>query len=219
VVSERIRRSLEAIGIPSKKIDTLPIRTDPQRFISFPSPNHHEQSFIIVMISRLEPEKRLEDALKAFASARNAIPHARLRIIGEGRERDTIEEEVKKLNIAEVVELPGWSTHLPEELNRASIYLLTSSYEGYSRSVIEAALVKTPIIMTDVGIAGDLIRDGESGFVVPVGDVKKIEQAIQEVYKHPAAATKRAARAYEAVIASLPNEDEYLKRYQASILS
>ena len=58
------------------------------------------------------------------------------------------------------------------------MFLLTSNYEGYGLSVLEAAIAGLLIVMTDVGIAGEVIKDEESGIVVPVGERAKLAEAI-----------------------------------------
>jgi len=222
VVSERIRDSLSRRGISAGKIDLLPIRVDPEEFtrVKRLSSSHHESSFIILMVARLEREKRLTDALDAFVLVKKIVPQARLRIIGDGSLRRDLLRNASQRGLRDALELPGWIDRARgEEYHRASCYLLTSAYEGYGRSVIEAALSQTPIVMTNVGVAGELIKNGESGFVVPVGDPPAIAQSLLLVYASPEEARRRAEQAQRTVLASIPSEEEYLRRYSESLTS
>jgi len=59
---------------------------------------------------------------------------------------------------------------------------LTSNYEGYGRTIIEAQACGLPVVMTDVGVAGEFILEGENGLIVPVGDDVALADAIEKVY-------------------------------------
>ncbi len=92
----------------------------------------------------------------------------------------------------------------------ADLFLLTSNYEGYGRTIIEAMAAGCPVVMTDVGIAGEIIKDGYDGSVVPVGDAKKLEESLLKLIGDRVLRTNLALSA-ENTLRNLPGKNEYLE--------
>ncbi len=170
VVSERIKTSLtkhfgerivEPVVIPIHTPATLPPKVAlPDRPFTF--------SFITV--SRLEPEKRIVDILQALATIHAQYPYAGLVIVGEGSERKRLEHMAHRLGISENVVFMGERFDAVGLMQSAEAYIQASAYEGYGRTLIEAALSGLPIITTDVGVVGELLRGYEEVLVAPVAD-------------------------------------------------
>ena len=225
VVSERIRRSLIArFKILDSRITVLPIFVDREAMrISPPSFNLHERypqfDFIVLMVSRLVREKNVGLAIRAFSNFVQEFPAMGLVIVGDGPERANLESRIKNSELRNAVRFEGWQSDLVSYYKTADLYLLTSNFEGYARSVIDAAAAGLPIIMTDVGVAGEIIRDQESGRVVPVGGLRALVAALRAAHRDYPAMKQMAERARALVFATSPRTfDEYLKRYQASFL-
>ncbi len=128
------------------------------------------------MASRLTKEKNIGMAIKAMKGVIKQYPETGLIIVGDGPEKNKLKAESRKLKANVVFE--NWTDDLASFYKTADLFLLTSNYEGYGRTVIEAMVANCPVVMTDVGIAGEIIKDGYSGLVVPVGNAKKLEEAI-----------------------------------------
>jgi len=93
--------------------------------------------------------------------------------------------------------------------------LLTSNYEGWGIVVVEAAAYGLPIIMTDVGCAGELIKNGESGIIIPVVDQKELEKEMIRLVDDTELREKLGRGAKQA-IKKLPTKEETLKLYKKS---
>lgn len=135
------------------------------------------------MMGRLSHEKNYLLALDAMKEVIKQYPKTLLVIVGDGPERKIIEQTISnglKNNIC----LEGWQENLSQYYQFSDLYLLTSNYEGYSMSTLDAAKSHIPVIMTDVGIAGDIIKDGNNGIVVPVGDKTKLVKGILTFIKN-----------------------------------
>ncbi|HEY4497260.1 MAG TPA: glycosyltransferase, partial [Candidatus Paceibacterota bacterium] len=83
-----------------------------------------------------------------------------------------------------------------------------SNYEGYGRTVIEAFAAGCPVVMTDVGIAGEIVVDQKNGLVVPVGDVLALTQALVIVYKD---------EAFRKTFIELRDKARYIKNYHDAV--
>lgn len=189
VVSERIRQSLKKKfpGI-EKKLYVLPVFIDAQAIQkqSYTIDLHRkypQADFIILMASRLTPEKNIPLALKAFESLYKKYPHSLLLIVGDGSERKNLESRIKhqELNQNVIIEPAIPLQELMPYFKSADLFLLTSNYEGYGRTIIEALVSKLPIVMTDVGIAGEIVSNGINGTVIPVGDSRALREALFKI--------------------------------------
>ncbi len=221
VVSQRIKRSLDSgFKIPHSPIMVLPIFVDRERFANAkPSFDLHQRypelDFIILMVSRLVREKNFGLALEAFADLLKEFPKAGLIIVGDGPERKNLESRIQYLELTGRVKLEGWQSDLTSYYKTADLYLLTSNFEGYGRSVVEAAASGLPILMTDVGVAGELIRDGETGRIVLARDRPALMRALLEARRNYPEMRRMAEKAQAEVLALEPRTwEEYLTAYR-----
>ena len=175
-VSERIKKS---INRPDAII--LPI------FSNFQSPtsnfNIREKypgyDFYILMVGRLAPEKNFKLALEVMREVIKKF-NALLIIVGDGPERKRLERQAQ-VGLEANVRFEGWRENLADYYASADCYLLTSDYEGYGLSVIEALQAGLPVIMNDVGLAGEIVKNGENGIIVPIGNKEKIIEALLKI--------------------------------------
>lgn len=175
VVSKRIADSLRAVyarEIVEPTILPVLVGTDIPEAVPLPP---HPFSFVFMASGRLEPEKRIEDILMALGKIAFSYPSVGLVIVGEGSERKKLEQLRDKLNLRERVLFMGEQGKNAWGLIRnAHCFIQASAYEGYSRTLIEAALVKVPIITTDVGIVGEVLRGYEHVLATPPGDTANL---------------------------------------------
>lgn len=170
VVSERVKASLSArYGEKIVAPVVLPLRIQLVDAASVPLPDH-AFSFALMTVSRLEPEKRVEDILMAIGRIAQSYPSVGLFVVGDGRERAKLEELTRKLGLANRVVFLGWRTNVAGLLKSANAYIQASAYEGYGAALLEAALARLPIITTDVGIVGEVFKGYEDVLAVPVAD-------------------------------------------------
>ena len=97
----------------------------------------------------------------------------------------------------------------------ADLFLLTSNYEGWGLAVVEAMAAGCPVVMTDVGCAGELVAPGQTGLVAPVGEKNGLSLAINEMAANRRLREEIKNKARLAV-KNLPNKDDYLARYKKS---
>jgi glycosyltransferase involved in cell wall biosynthesis len=117
--------------------------------------------------------------------------------------------------LKDYVELVGWKgkAELIEYYKQTDCFLLTSNSEGWGMVVIEAAQYGLPIIMTDVGCAGEVIVDNVSGKVIPVGNLERLVQAMEEILKDQKL-RERLGKAGQQKVLELPTFEEVLPRYR-----
>jgi glycosyltransferase involved in cell wall biosynthesis len=183
---------MRQLGIPSEHIALTPFVVDNDWWLSASSIIHPlsirqqwgipENGAVILFCAKLQPWKRPFDALNAFAKAN--IPNAFLVFAGEGPLRAELEKRVNKLGLSQRVRFLGFvnQSQLPGIYRAADLFILPSEYEPFGVVVNEAMLCGTPVIVSDrVGARYDLVREGETGFVYPCGDIEALSQLLREV--------------------------------------
>lgn len=187
VVSSVIRDSL-IIKYPkmANNIDILPVFVDIKKIANTEISKDLKQEFpnfkfIILMASRLEKEKNIDTTLHSFKEVLKKYPHAGLVVAGEGSQRKKLETLSKSLQISNSVRFIGWQKDLISLYKTADLFLLTSKYEGYGMTLLEAGASGCPIVTTKVGLAKtDLFKDKENSRVCETFDVSCITDAILE---------------------------------------
>ncbi|MBQ8319648.1 MAG: glycosyltransferase family 4 protein [Clostridia bacterium] len=137
-----------------------------------------------LMIGRLAQQKNYEMALQAIQKVKETYPDIHLDIFGKGGLEETLKEQIKELGLTDNVALCGWTQDSIGEYRKHDGYLLTSDYEGMPNALMEAMAVGLPCISTNCDTGpSDLIEDGKSGFLIPVGDVDALAESILKVIK------------------------------------
>jgi len=192
VVSNRIKNSLLKIIDQGLKINILPIFVDVQKIKNAPIKidlhKKYPGRFIILMASRLTKEKNISLAIEAIKKVKDRglkIKDFLLLIVGEGPERKNIQFLISNYQLQNDIVLESWTDDLISYYKTADLFLLTSNYEGYGRTAVEALAVDLSVVMTDVGLAREIVHDGENGLIVPVGDVSALAVAIKKSINEP----------------------------------
>ena len=179
VVSERVKASLIArYGTRTPEPSVIPVAVDPTVPPPARLPAHPSFTFALISVGRLEPEKRVEDILAALSLVIPHYPMAGLFVAGAGSERGKLERMTRRLGLANNVIFLGDRPDARALMASAQAFIQTSAYEGYGRTLIEAALAKVPIITTDFGIVGEVFKGYEDVLAVPVADPTALSLAI-----------------------------------------
>lgn len=221
VVSRRIKQALHKLwNVPRERIFVLPIYVDAEKIRQTPvnidlHQKYPQFDFICLMASRWTKEKNIPLAIKAFKKVLKEYPGAGLVIVGKGPEEKKILRKIRWSGMTKNIVTEGWSDDLISYYKSTDLFLLTSNYEGYGMSVVEAMAAGCPVIMTGVGLAGDLLKHGYNGLAVLPKRTDMLVEAILILVKDRPFAKSLAANATE-IIRTLPDKEEYLKKYQAT---
>lgn len=215
VVSQRLKKELiDNFGVKENKITVIPIYTEKHR-ITTEDTKEHRDKFIFLTVGRLVPVKNIELQIKAFIEVNKKYPNTELWIVGDGPEWHKIQDARNKIQTPKGVKLLGWQDNPERFYNQANVFLLTSNYEGWGLVVIEAAHYGLPIIMTDVGCAGEVIKDGKSGIVIPIKNREALEKAMIKLIENKGLREELGKKAKQAIL-KLPNKEETLELHKKS---
>ena len=135
----------------------------------------------IVSVARLMPQKNHDILIKAFAIFSENHPDYTLTIYGNGPQGDELRQLADYLGVGDKVLIPGASKTIHEDILDAEMMCLVSQREGMSNAMIEAMCLGLPCICTKVSGAIDLIKDGENGILVEIGDVDGLVKKMNEL--------------------------------------
>lgn len=148
----------------------------------------YQERFNLLTVGRIIGVKNYPLQLKAVAALRAEFPSLLLHIVGDGEDMGALKEMAAQLDIEEHVIFhgPKYHTELGVFFTQADCFVLSSDSEGWAMVVIEAATAGLPVVMTNVGCAGTVIKNEDSGLVVPAGDEAALTEALRRVISEPA---------------------------------
>ena len=150
------------------------------------------------MLARLSPQKRLVHAVAAWERVVAAVPGARLDIYGEGKERELVEAAIAERGLGEAIAMRGFDPGARDALWTSSALLLTSVFEGYPLSTLEAMARGCPVVTYDIRYGPrEQVTDGVDGFVVADGDVDALAARVVELLRSPERVARMSAAARE----------------------
>lgn len=147
------------------------------------APYTADRERVIVGTGRLNEQKNFALLISAFALIANKFPEYKLVIYGKGSLLESLQSLAHEKGIADRVEFPGFVSDMPQRLEKASLFVLSSDYEGMPNALMEAMALGLPCVSTDCGGGGArfLIQNGENGILVPQRDELKMAEAIQKI--------------------------------------
>ena len=170
-----------------------PVATPPA-----PDPLPPRDPLRATVIARLSAQKQVEHAVAAWALVVAAVPGARLDVYGDGPEQAAVAAAIAEHGMGGAVALRGFDPGARDALWTSSALLLTSRYEGYPLSTLEAMARGCPVVSYDVRYGPrEQVADGVDGFIVPAGDPAALAARVVELLRSPelVARMSTAARA------------------------
>jgi glycosyltransferase involved in cell wall biosynthesis len=133
----------------------------------------------LIAVGRLKAPKDFLTLIRAFA----ALPEGSFEalIVGDGPDRGAVEDEIRRLRLEERVRLVGERSDVPALLADSDLFVLSSRSEGLPVSVLEAMAAELPVVASRVGGLAELVVDGETGILVPPGDIPALSAALGDL--------------------------------------
>ena len=175
-VSKDAGQQLIQRGVPLKKVIT--VYNGIKDVDSDKKAEMKEGVVNLISCSRIDAIKGLDIMLQALAMLRDKGTHFHYYMIGEGPELDSLKQQCKALQMNDCITFAGFQTNIPEWLNAADIFSITSYQENHSIAVLEAMRAGKAIVATNVGGNGESIEDGTDGLLVPAGDANALAAAL-----------------------------------------
>lgn len=165
---------LERFGAPSRA------RADVRRELGFP-----DDTVVAGSITRLSPQKAPLDLVAAFAAVARARPGVRFVIVGDGPDRRAVESALAASGLADLTVLTGVRRDVPELLSAMDVFVLSSHWEGLPRVIPQAMTAGLPVVATGADGTREIIRDGETGYLVSPGRPAELARRIIALVDDP----------------------------------
>jgi len=192
-VSRPIQARLSALGVQA---DFLPNSVDCSLFRFVPL---HAKQNVIAFVGSLTWVKRPQFLLDGLSKIRSFLVDERIkvRIVGDGPLRPSLERQIRERRLEEVVELEGDRPreYVADLLARAAVYVSCSTMEGMSLAMLEAMASGPVVIASDIPATRALITNGETGFTFPVDDPDALAQAIRFAFERSSEISRVPERA------------------------
>ena len=179
-VKKRLRFPDRKIGVVPNGIDVnefehLPSQQEARRRSGLPSDQR-----LVGTVAQLKRVKRIDVLIRAMT----LIPEASLVIVGDGRERGSLETLAGSLGLKDRVYFAGQQNDVRPWLRSMDVYALSSDWEGLPLAILEAMAMGLPVVATSVGGVPDLVLDGKTGFLVPADDPEALARALINVLRN-----------------------------------
>lgn len=169
------RAGLRNVTCIYNPIPTQAIRTKAQEPISY-------TGRFIVAVGRLERQKRFDRLLEAFARSQ-VREHCQLLVVGRGSQQEALQQQLIDLGLAGRVVLIGFDANPYKYMARAEFLVLSSDYEGYPLTLVEALALGCPVVATDCPTGPrEIVQHGKNGLLVPLGDVQALADSMDALF-------------------------------------
>jgi GalNAc-alpha-(1->4)-GalNAc-alpha-(1->3)-diNAcBac-PP-undecaprenol alpha-1,4-N-acetyl-D-galactosaminyltransferase len=151
------------------------------------TPEKFSPQLSLIAIGRLTPQKGFDILMKAFHQIHEKYPDWHLTILGEGPSRLELEELRSRLQLTELIHMPGQVQNVNDRLHQADIFVMSSRFEGFPMALCEAMACGLPVISTDC-LSGprEIIEDGVNGILVATEDIDALATGLESLICDPA---------------------------------
>ncbi len=203
---------------PDVPIDVVPNFVSTARFRPRPDPGlRHlfaaDSEMLVVHVSNFRPVKRVPEVIHIFSRIVRHVP-ARLLLIGDGPDAGRAREEAQILGVAHAVSFLGYQADVAPVLSVADLFLLPSLSESFGVAAAEAMACGVPVLASDVGGLGEVIRHGETGYLLPPDDTDSWAYHAVRLLRNPSCRHRIAAAAIQDVRARFAPE-RVVPQYEA----
>ncbi len=215
-VSQWLKEETARNFATDKAIEVIPNFIDPARFHRAPSAfceMYGSGEKLVCHVSNFRPVKRVMDVLETFEKIAAKVP-SRLIMIGDGPDRSRVEAFSRAHHLRDRVVFLGNVPNLEEVLGGCDLFILPSESESFGMAALEAMAAEVPVIATNTGGLPEVVTDGETGYLLPVGDVDGMAERGIELLRDDDLRRRMGRRARELAIERF-DEEKVLPMYRA----
>jgi N-acetyl-alpha-D-glucosaminyl L-malate synthase BshA len=177
--------TVSGFQVPAERIQVIPNFVDTKLYLRDKKPCYRsafaaEGEKVLMHVSNFRPVKRVTDVVEVFARVHRRVP-SKLVMVGDGPERPRAVERAEELGVSDSVIVLGKHLSVDELLACADLFLLPSESESFGLAALEAMACGAPVVATRTGGLPEVVSDGESGFLLEIGDVSGMAEVATQV--------------------------------------
>ncbi len=207
-ISHAIRDVLVGDGIPGDRISIVPSGIDPARLDRYDAPRGvvrgelgvEPSTPLVACVAHLAWHKGQEFLVGAVPRLRERVPGVKVAIVGEGKHRARIEEEIARCGVADDVLLTGFRADAPAVIRACDVLAMPSVMEGLNTTLLDAQCLGVPVVASRVGGIPEAVADGESGVLVPPEDPEALADALADLLLDSDRRQRLGARGRERIL-------------------
>jgi len=219
---EAVRAIVVDAGLPAERVVPVTAGVDIRRFHAGVSGQEVRRELgvasatpVVGLVANVRGSKGHNVFLEAAAAVLRDVPDARFLIVGDGVGFEEVRRRVREGGLEAAVIMTGFRRDVPQLMAALDVLVLPSvKSEATSQVIPQALAVGTPVVASTVGGSPELVRDGETGRLVPPGDARALAQTIVELLRDPVAA-RAMARAGQAMVRARYTLDAAMERTTA----
>ena len=208
VAEEHGRYLREDAGFPASKVHVISNGVDTERFqrdLTTGATIREELGIpldapVCGIVAALRPEKNHAMFLDGAARIRERCPDARFVIVGDGPERQRLEQHAAGLNLTDSVYFLGTRSDVPSVLAATNVVALTSKMEANPVSILEALASEVPVVATNVGSVSTTVMNDQTGFLVDPGNVDQFADRVSSLFDSPETAERHGRNGRQLVV-------------------
>jgi len=229
-VSEYLKNETAGACDITTDIEVIPNFIDTKRFRRLPR-EHFKQALcpngeqLMVHVSNFRPVKRAVEVVEVFHRLIQDGYGIKLLLVGDGPDRVAAEHRARELEVYDDVRFLGKQEPVEEILSIADIFMMPSGSETFGLAALEAMACEVPVVASNIGGLPELVVDGETGFLCPLGDIDAFAAACKRILDDPdlkakmaAAARGRAKNEFDTDMI-IPMYESYYERVRESMIS
>lgn len=152
---------------------------------------------LVVFTGRLEWEKGVHTLIDAFPTLRRRFPGIQLVIAGRGSADEKLQDQVRRKRLARSVTFAGWVPNVHHLMAAADVVVVPSLYEPFGMVALEAAAVRTPLVVAQTGGLAEIVTDEQTGRTFPPGNARGLAEALTKTLGNPRSARRMALAALQ----------------------
>lgn len=181
-----------------KNVKRFDYMYNPSSFTPESVPAYDNRDKIILAVGRLTEQKNFEALIGIWSEIYQKVPGWRLRILGNGNLRHNLDNLISALGVEATVEMPGASSEIETEMGKASIYAMTSKYEGFPLVLLEAQTMGLPIVAYNTPYGpSEIIRNDVDGYIVGYNDNEEFKKRLLQMITDCESRRRMSANAIE----------------------
>ncbi len=215
----------ERVGVPRSQLEVLSTGIDLSRFENPPSREMAREVLslpsdrsVVLALGRVVRAKNYSGLVKSSRIVLEKFPDTLFVLVGDGDRMEAVKKEIAVIGVEASWVLLGSRSDVPLVLAVADLFVQSSDWEGLPVAVLEAMACRLPVVATAAGGTPDIIKDGETGRLVAVGDPTALADALLDLLADPQEAIKLGEAGFE-LVRSQYNQDAFLDREMSLLLA